>query len=187
MSAKLPAYSHQFGTDKELDVARLLERTTAELFVNMQGPALETAIVALERMIARHLHGDPAVSDFDTLRAARELRNLMHEKAALLRQCRAEAIELLGLRPRPPLENPADELVTAKVAAGIVAQTPADAPAEPTTATAPARPDAGPIAVFHDALEKFVKKTPGIPPAQPQPEPHRAAERTVGAQPQPAA
>lgn len=120
MPQPLAPYTQAFADKHESDVGQLVRNTVLELFEAMQGNAIDTAIAALQQVIARHYHGDQSVSTQDLLRAARELRAMMHEKAAMLRQCRAEAIEMLGLRPRQPLEAGAAEVPTAAVAKDIV-------------------------------------------------------------------
>lgn len=126
MRTTLPQYSHDFPADKEVDVAGLLDSTATELFQNMQGPALETAIDAMQKIISRHYKGDSAVTIRDVLSAAREMRSLMHEKSALMRQCRAEAIERLGLRPRPAFDaQKSAEIPVAALAAEVAKAAPA--------------------------------------------------------------
>lgn len=120
MPQPLAPYTQAFADKHESDVGQLVRNTVLELYDALQGNAMDTAIAALQQVVARHYHGDQSITTQDLLRATREMRALMHEKAALLRQCRAEAIETLGLRPRKPLEAGAAEVPTAAVAKDIV-------------------------------------------------------------------
>jgi len=153
----LPQYSQCFPAEKEFDVASLLDTTSDDIYDNMQGRALEDAITVMQSLVTRHYQGDHNVTIEHTLRAAREIRALMNEKSALRRQCRAEAIEMLGLRPRAPISDTQaakpEEVYAAKFARDILNATKAkEAQAarpkvveaivkktEPTTTTAPAK------------------------------------------------
>lgn len=106
MSRQSLQYSHAFDPAKEPEVAARINQTATAMFKERLGEALDTGIQAMQLIVSRHYRGDSEITIQDAMRAAREMRQLMNEKAALWRLCRAEAIELLGLRPRPA-EKPA--------------------------------------------------------------------------------
>lgn len=164
MPRELAPYTEAFATKHETDVGQLVRGTALELFESMQGNAIDSAIMALQQVISRHYHGDRTITTQDLLRAARELRALTHEKAALLRQCRAEAIEMLGLRPREPMKPGVEEVPVAAHAEALVrgmakrAVSDADKLAETFVKTfgpgAAAKPPAPPKNTQNDKSEK---------------------------------
>lgn len=98
-----PKYCHSFPADQEAAVAAKIDAVAAEIFSSMMGDCLDDALQAMQAVLTRYRKGDPAVTTSDALRAAREMRAASHERASLMRMCRAQAIERLGLRPRPPV------------------------------------------------------------------------------------
>jgi hypothetical protein len=101
----MPQYTADFPAEAETEVAARIEEAADALYAQMQGSALEAALEAMQMVVTRFRRGDGSITTADAMRAAREIRALMHEKASLKRQCRAQVIEKLGLRPRPPVDR----------------------------------------------------------------------------------
>lgn len=145
MPKPLPEYATDFPAKAEAEVAGCIEEAAEIFYASMQGGALDAALDAMQMIVTRFRAGDRSTTSADVMRAAREIRALMHEKHALLRMCRAQAIEKLGLRPRPPVDGTEAKPAPAKAAEKIVKtpppvaeETPAAAPSNAARETEPA-------------------------------------------------
>ncbi|MBE7490458.1 MAG: hypothetical protein HS108_01645 [Planctomycetes bacterium] len=126
MSRPLPEYAADFPVEAEAEFAGYIEEAANAIYIEMQGGALDVALDAMQAILTSFRAGDRTLSAADAMRAAREIRALMHEKAALLRMSRAQAIERLGLRPRPPVDGTGARLAASKTAPATAEPAPAE-------------------------------------------------------------
>ncbi len=97
---KRAVYAQDFPLENEAEFAKGIHELAGQMYADRQGRALEGAIEFNLELILRHRKGDAAVSVQQAQRASSEIGRLQRTSALIWEQCRAEAIEMLGLRHR---------------------------------------------------------------------------------------